>query len=76
MIDIIYNYTDQMIREHEVTYRKSTNEFEEKRKPAILDLMLDAKINQGTIDNEGIRDEINVIIFGVRSFILLITFIS
>lgn len=76
LIKTINGFTNKIIKNREDQFEKIddilTDNLEEdhtfygKKKLAMLDLLLNAKVTEGIINDEGIKDEVNTIMFEVR----------
>lgn len=72
----INKLTDKLVREKEnvleriedLNVMQNDNKYLAKRKFTMLDLLLIDKIRNGNIDDAGVRNELNAILFGVRTF--------
>ncbi|XP_018562121.1 cytochrome P450 4C1 [Anoplophora glabripennis] len=72
MVKILHGYTDRVISERSKQFEKFAipkNENDEefnyskRKKLAMLDILLNAKISSGSIDDKGIQDEVNTFMF-------------
>lgn len=77
LLNSIKGFTNNIIRKREESFEKVKNRPEEKnennkyygrKKMAMLDLLLNSKLAHGSIDDEGIEDEVNTIMFEVSLF--------
>lgn len=76
LLEIIHNFTNKIIKNREENFEKIGNLLDEtnenniyygRKKLAMLDLLLNAKVTHGSIDDKGIKDEVNTIMFEVSS---------
>ncbi|KAG5876290.1 hypothetical protein JTB14_032517 [Gonioctena quinquepunctata] len=68
IVDTLHKFTNDIISDKSKNFDKVQVEHEDynyakNKKLAFLDILLNAKINKGIIDNEGIRDEVNTFMF-------------
>ncbi|XP_023021612.2 cytochrome P450 4C1 [Leptinotarsa decemlineata] len=68
LINTIHRFTDSIIAEKLKNFKKFEKgdgeyDFSQRKKLALLDLLLNAKLGEGIIDDEGIRDEVNTFMF-------------
>ncbi|KAG5876288.1 hypothetical protein JTB14_032515 [Gonioctena quinquepunctata] len=73
LIEIIHNFTDNIIGERTKnfeTFKQNDDNYcySQKKRLAFLDLLLNAKIADGILDDQGIRDEVNTFMFEVSGF--------
>lgn len=75
LVEIINNFTNSVIKKREENFEKleeiseASDEkynYSNRKKLAMLDLLLNAKVTDGSIDDQGIKDEVNTIMFEVR----------
>jgi cytochrome P450 family 4 len=68
-LKVLHNFTREVIAERERTFEKIQLPTEDhevytgKRRLAMLDLLITAKNEEGTIDDEGIREEVDTFMF-------------
>lgn len=74
LVKILHNFTNKVIRERSNNFEKfdlPANENDEefnyskRKRLAMLDLLLNAKVSSGIIDDKGIQDEVNTFMFEV-----------
>lgn len=67
LVSILHNFTSNIIKkraEHFVKFEKQ-DEYAQRRKLAMLDLLLNAQLKDEIIDEQGIMDEVNTFMFEV-----------
>lgn len=80
LVEIIFNFTNNIINSRQHNFQKMEDDFIEKatafnkRKMAMLDLLINAKITSNTIDDDGIKDEVNTFMFEVICYYIYFTF--
>ncbi|CAG9858724.1 unnamed protein product [Phyllotreta striolata] len=70
LVNVLHNFTNNIIEERSNTFEKfdvpsddHSNMYSKRRKLVLLDLLLNAKLSYGIIDDEGIKDEVNTFMF-------------
>lgn len=78
LVKVLHSFTNKVIKERSEkfeTFKMPVGEnddgfnYSKRKKLAMLDLLLNAKINDGSIDDKGIQDEVNTFMFEVSRFI-------
>lgn len=70
LIKVAHDFTNKLIKKREATFEnfaEKSNDYYERKKVAMLDLLLNAKNSDGIIDDEGIRDEVNTFLYEVQN---------
>lgn len=75
LVKILNDFTNKVIKKREENFETikdiptdDNEHYYGKKKIAMLDLMLNAKLTDGSIDDKGIRDEVNTFMFEVNTF--------
>ncbi|CAG9825078.1 unnamed protein product [Phaedon cochleariae] len=68
LIKVLHRFTDKIISQKSKDFQKfdvpqENYNYSQRKKLAFLDLLLNAKISEGIIDENGIRDEVNTFMF-------------
>lgn len=81
IVDVLHNFTESVIREREKNFKPIKVEdldslsYLQRKRLAMLDLLLNAKHTEGSIDFEGIREEVDTFMFeGHDTTAIAITF--
>lgn len=71
ILKTLHNFTDNIVSKRAENFQKFDIEqennynYSNRKKLAFLDLLLNAKITSGIIDDQGIKDEVNTFLFEV-----------
>nr|WCC58135.1 cytochrome P450 [Pharsalia antennata] len=63
-VDVMHNFSDGVIAERKKTFDVNHNSYSEKKKRAMLDLLLSAQHMGADIDDDGLREEVDTFLFG------------
>lgn len=81
IVDVLHNFTESVIKQREKGFQPlklddlGNLNYSQKKRLAMLDLLLNAKLTEGSIDFEGIREEVDTFMFeGHDTTAIAITF--
>lgn len=76
LVKTLHNFTNKIIAKRMSTFEKfdvpddnDSYNYSKRKKLAFLDLLINAKITNGSIDDQGIKDEVNTFMFEVIFFL-------